>query len=399
MKKKIAVFLMLLCALMYCSCTSKYESLISDAEEALESGSYKEAIQLCDDAIELDADTADAYSVRGEAFQCKKKYQKAIKDYKKALSLGDESVYGKLGKAYQSVDDIDNAIKYMEKQIKYDDQDIDAYVELVNLYNENEMYKEARDTKARGYEKTGDEQLKVLSFTESEANELGGLFILSGERFYMLQPTGQESNSYNRNSYKYTDPDSEDIPVLCEGDKLVFFSPNDLEEEYELYNVDQSGYTFPVRFSKVDVYGGPSITGNEIEIPVYNESEQCMKVEKLSENFYVKNIENVNGMSYEDYYKANVIADSGIADAEKDEQIQFSYHKGSEYKEKVITASLKYYHMGDDISLSGSLTESSYGELDTSNLDSGTYIMPFELSKKTFMYFSNMVYYLFRVAK
>ncbi len=397
MRKRIVVFLTVLCLLICCSCTSKYEKLVSEAEDALDSGSYKEAIQLCNEAVERDAEMPEAYSIRGEAFQNKKKYRKAIKDYKKAISLGDESLYGKLGRSYQSAGDTDNAIKYLNKQIEYDDSDTDAYIDLAELYTENKMYKEARDVKARGYKKTGDEQLKVLSFTESEANELGGLFILSGEKFYMLQPAGEESNSYSHNSYKYTDPDSEDIPVLCDGDKLVFFSPNDLEESYPLYTVDKSGYTFPVRFSKPDSYWGTSITGKEIEICVYNESEQKMEKEQLSENFSVDDIEKINGMSYEEYYNENIIADSSIADAEKGEQVEFSYHDGTEYKEQVITASLKYYHKGTEISLNGSLTEASYGELNTSALSSGLYIMDFELSEKNLIYFSNMVNYLFIV--
>lgn len=398
MRRKIVLVMLIICIAVCCSCTSKYDSFVLKAQNAIDEEAYSDAVEFCNEAIDLEPDTADAYAVRGEAYQYEKEYQKAIEDYQKAISLGDKTVYGKLGRTYRATEDTDNAIKYMKKQIESDNQDSDTYEDLIELYNEKGMYKEARDTKVKGYDATGDERFKVLAFSESEASELGGLFILSGQKFYMLQPAGEERNQYFRSAYKYTDSENEDIPVLCDGDKLVFFSPNDLEESYPLYKVDRSGYTFPAYFFALNSYDPASISGHEIALPNYDSSEQKMKAEDVGDSFRVKNIEKINGMSYADYYKKNVVED-GIAEVEKNASIEYAYHDGSEYKEASLDACLKFYHRGQELSLQGNLTESSYGELNTSSLSEGTYLMPFELNKKYLFYISNNINYIFRVAK
>ena len=51
------------------------------------------------------------------------------------------------------------------------------------------------------------------------------------------------------------------------------------------------------------------------------------------------------------------------------------------------------------MSLTGSLSDGAYAVFDTSGLSAGTYIMPFEMSKKTIIYFSSISDFIFKVAE
>lgn len=397
MKKRLLIVfgIMVILCMVICGCTSKYESLVSEAGDALSDENYKEAIKLCNEAVERDDERPEAYEVRGKAFYEQEKYGKAVKDYKKAISRGSDSVYGKLGYAYLAQNDTESAEKYMKKQLKYDDQDVDTYLALIEIYNDKGMYREAQELKSDGYDATGDSRLEIIALTEDEAKEVGGVYVLAGDKFYLPQSAGKDTDAY-----KYVEPQNESIPVLCDGDKLVFFSPNDLEEAYPVYPVDRTGYTFPLSFSEPGEYDSRNIYGLEIDFPVFNESDLKYDEETIGDRFTIYDVESVNDMSFREYYESHVPVKK-IAEVEQGDTITYAYHDGTEYKEDTLTADLKFYHIDTDNQkdLTGSFSKTSYGELDTSPLSAGTYVIPFEKSKKTLIYFKNEHDFIFRVEK
>lgn len=76
------------------------------------------------------------------------------------------------------------------------------------------------------------------------------------------------------------------------------------------------------------------------------------------------------------------------ANLKKNEEVVFSYHEGSAYKENTVLADIKYYGFdgckkdvdgGEEYTgnkMAASLSEKPYAELDTSSLENGIYVIP-----------------------
>ena len=85
-------------------------------------GEYDRAIQDYDEAVRLDPDAALAFNNRGSAYQHKGNYERAIQDYDQAIRLdpGSAPVYNNRGRASQLKEDFAQAIKDYDEAIALD---------------------------------------------------------------------------------------------------------------------------------------------------------------------------------------------------------------------------------------------------------------------------------------
>lgn len=106
--------------------SSKVKELTELREQYNASGRYKEAVEVSNKLIELMPDNALFYLARGGDYANIEKYQDAIADYEKALSMDrgeltkKPPVYFNMGTAYLNLGKNTEAIKYFDKALKLD---------------------------------------------------------------------------------------------------------------------------------------------------------------------------------------------------------------------------------------------------------------------------------------
>ena len=103
-------------------------------------------------AIDLDPDYCDAYYNRGLVYEKLKDYNKALLDYDQALKLKPACVtdiYIGRGNVYRGLNDTVRAIENYDKALKSDSLNIEAYSNRGSLFAESGKYEEALTDYAR----------------------------------------------------------------------------------------------------------------------------------------------------------------------------------------------------------------------------------------------------------
>ena len=110
-------------------------------------GAFEIAIENFDKSVELKNDFAVTYFYRGAAYHSIERYDDAILDYTKSISLDEKmtDAYYNRAKILLSRKDIDNpniekAIKDLEKALELDDKFVDAMYALAAAYKKLENY-------------------------------------------------------------------------------------------------------------------------------------------------------------------------------------------------------------------------------------------------------------------
>lgn len=90
---------------------------------------YDEAIQECNEAIELDPQYAWAYAYRGWAYNWLGECGQAIEDYSEAIELEPQYAWAYAGRgwAYNWLGEYERAIEDYDEAIRLDPQDADVY--------------------------------------------------------------------------------------------------------------------------------------------------------------------------------------------------------------------------------------------------------------------------------
>ena len=419
MKRNFIILTIIVVAiLLTVSCSSKSDDMIGEAKTALDNGEYKTAISICDKAIESDKDNAEFYGIRGCAYYETSEYDKAIDDCQRAVSLGVKDVYDPLWKSYLKKNNEAKAVDVMESCIKDGEASDDTYAEVINQYEKNGEYKKARDMKRAAYRAVGGEQFTSIAVSDETASDKGGFFVMADDTFYPLQECGDPSkvfyNEVNLEHMVFTYNYTESIPALCDGDKLVLFTEDGLDEAYcSVAKVQKQGYTIPVYFSD-PADGGSGAYGKHFIFPVFDSES-----EEIDETFRTDNVESINGMDYAEFSKKyifssrdvcsekndSVLVGQGctrmdqefVADLKKEESVEFKYHSGSSQEIDIIDADIGYYcfdmHHAPEKSVN--LTDQSYAVVDTGSLENGTYILQLEGRSG----FSMRNPYIFKVTK
>ena len=140
----------------------------------------------------------------------------------------------------------------------------------------------------------------MIAVSESEAKENGGFYILSDNLFYPLQKGGNIGNlSQTNNNLLFTDENSEFVPKLKKGEKLVLFSDDDVADHYMALPVIEIGFTIPAYFSEpTDQWGNTSckVIGQTVKIENYVQQAEEQSMEKLE-------VESICGMGYAEFFK------------------------------------------------------------------------------------------------
>lgn len=103
-----------------------------------ENGSFTEALESADRALELDDDMAEAYLVRGRLLVRMSAVKDGTQDLLKALELKPDLIdaYAPLGKAAESMRNWKEAIQYYEKALQVDPERGDIHVDLALIQHE-----------------------------------------------------------------------------------------------------------------------------------------------------------------------------------------------------------------------------------------------------------------------
>lgn len=161
-----------------------------EALELLRAGKAKEALPLCDEAIQLNLNNVSAYNNRGWAYDNLKDYGKALENYNKAIELNPNYkwAYNNRGNTYreqkkykQALADLDKAIEidpnlamaYANRGWTYDDmgkpdEALENYNKAIELNPNDGLYYRNR---GRCYRKLG--KLKEAQADLKKAKELG----------------------------------------------------------------------------------------------------------------------------------------------------------------------------------------------------------------------------------
>ena len=119
-----------------------YKYYLDNGIYNFQDGKYEDAIENINKSLELKNDWAIPYFYRGAVYDVMKKYDEAMLDYTKALSLDDKmtDAYYNRAKIILSRKDIENpniegAIKDLEKALELDEKFVDALLAKFHLEN------------------------------------------------------------------------------------------------------------------------------------------------------------------------------------------------------------------------------------------------------------------------
>ena len=168
------------------SLRAELKKLVAETRKKIFNKNFEDAINDSTDIIETYPKFSDGYIVRGDTFFSMQKYQNALDDYKKALSLGDktfvlylklanteyelklykesisdyihtlnlnpnyEYAYYKLIGAYIFTDDFSNALKSLNNYTKFSStkviktNDYSDWIESLNRFTENETIRDLK---------------------------------------------------------------------------------------------------------------------------------------------------------------------------------------------------------------------------------------------------------------
>ncbi|WP_414527601.1 tetratricopeptide repeat protein [Nodularia chucula] len=109
--------------------SSKFDEYIKLAEECFNKGDYQSAIAYCNQALQLKANNADAYSGRGSCRYELGDKQGAIDDFSQAINIAPNfaKAYGNRGETYFQLGDKQSAIADYTQVINIDPNNGDAY--------------------------------------------------------------------------------------------------------------------------------------------------------------------------------------------------------------------------------------------------------------------------------
>ena len=140
--KKILIILL---AFLLVGCDSDVETYNRDALKFIRLGNYTEALNLLNQAVELDPEDDTSWNNISLCYDAIGEYQLALEAAQKAVNLGDESEteYSNLGNAYFDLGNIEDAKLAYEKSLNINDEYFYALYGMGIYYNEIEDYDKA----------------------------------------------------------------------------------------------------------------------------------------------------------------------------------------------------------------------------------------------------------------
>lgn len=128
-------------------CENEVDTYNRDALKFIRAGNYTEALNLLNEALELDAEDDTTWNNISLCYDAIGEYQLALDAAQKAVNLGDENEieYSNLGNAYFDLGNIEDAKLAYEKSLEIKEDYFYALYGLGNYYHELEEYEKALD--------------------------------------------------------------------------------------------------------------------------------------------------------------------------------------------------------------------------------------------------------------
>ena len=134
---------------------------------------YKLAVENFDKAIELDANNAESYFLRGDAQSRLKNFSAAVEDFTKALEMKPaEKIYKKRGEVYLEIFENEKAIEDFNKVLEFSAENVGAYKGLAIAFANLKNKKLALENFDKFVELSGEENFY---------QELGEIYFALGE--------------------------------------------------------------------------------------------------------------------------------------------------------------------------------------------------------------------------
>lgn len=118
---------------------------LADCRKLYYDGDYRGVVKLCDEAINLDANNAKAYALRGAIYKELNDYEAAISDLSKAIELQPDyaAAYNDRGTIYQAQENFAQAFADYDKGVQLDPNEAAGYVNRGMMYLVMSKFNEA----------------------------------------------------------------------------------------------------------------------------------------------------------------------------------------------------------------------------------------------------------------
>ena len=118
---------------------------LADCRKLYYDGDYRGVVKLCDEAIKLNANNAQAYALRGAIYKELQNYDAAISDLSKAIELQPDyaAAYNDRGTVYQAQQNFSQAFSDYDKGVKLDPNEPAGYVNRGMMYLVTSKFNEA----------------------------------------------------------------------------------------------------------------------------------------------------------------------------------------------------------------------------------------------------------------
>ena len=118
---------------------------LADCRKLYYDGDYRGVVKLCDEAINLDANNAKAYALRGAIYKELNDYEAAISDLSKAIELQPDyaAAYNDRGTIYQEQENFAQAFADYDKGVQLDPNEAAGYVNRGMMYLVMSKFNEA----------------------------------------------------------------------------------------------------------------------------------------------------------------------------------------------------------------------------------------------------------------
>lgn len=118
---------------------------LADCRKLYYDGDYRGVVKLCDEAIKLNANNAQAYALRGAIYKEMQNYDAAISDLSKAIELQPDyaAAYNDRGTVYQAQQNFSQAFSDYDKGVRLDPNEPAGYVNRGMMYLVTSKFNEA----------------------------------------------------------------------------------------------------------------------------------------------------------------------------------------------------------------------------------------------------------------
>lgn len=129
------------------SMTTQAEASVTDAQMALKTARYDEALKQIEQAMRLKPNDARVHVLRGHIYRKMRKLDEALADYKRAVEIAPDDPRGRsfLGSLQRMKGDLSGARENLKHALKLDLHNVEARISLGKIYEKGHAFKAAEN--------------------------------------------------------------------------------------------------------------------------------------------------------------------------------------------------------------------------------------------------------------